>query len=249
VYRLPLALAAAAAILVTSACNPADVGAPLASSSAAAPTSTSPPAVPEQGSPAALAAELVVAPEVADAPYSSAIRKREWGDGWDSRGHGCDTRDLVLYTNADQGVRMSDDCRVDCPTAKPCWTSPYDGRHTRDPHELQIDHIVPVGEAAKSPIIGSGPGGRPTVPAAIAWTPSQKHAFYEDTNNLVPVTSAVNESKSDGDPAEWEPLDGSYVCEYATRYASVKVRYKVTVDPDEYDALTGMLSTCADSGS
>jgi hypothetical protein len=185
----------------------------------------------------ALLDQLYVALEDPNPRYSAELRDTEWGDGWDARGHDCDTRDLVLIQQAVAEVQTGPRCRVVCVAETPCWVSPYDGRPTSDPTELQIDHLVPVAEAAASPVAGSGP-------AADAWTPDWKHTFYEDLANLVAVTGSVNSQKSDGDPAEWRPPNRAYWCDYATAYVTVKAYHELSVDRAELDALRSMLGSC-----
>jgi Protein of unknown function (DUF1524) len=154
-------------------------------------------------------ADLAIAAEDPSAPYSAELRDAEWGDGWDSRGDGCDTRDLVLRHASVGELELGKGCQPRCVSQVACWTSPYDGKPTHEASELQIDHVVPVAEAARSRVRGSGPAGDPAVAEATVWSPAEKHAFYEDMDNLIAVTGRVNASKSDGDPAEWRPMNGA----------------------------------------
>jgi uncharacterized protein DUF1524 len=191
--------------------------------------------------------QLYIAPEDPNAPYSDEIRDAEWGEGWDSRGRGCDTRDVVLESQNRGEIRTRAGCQAECVSEAPCWTSPYDDVPTHDARDLEIDHIVPVGEAARSPVVGSGPAGEAAVPAAIAWSPAEKHKFYEDTKNLIAVTESVNQAKSDGDPAEWRPENRAYWCEYATVYTAAKVRHGLSADEAERDALRELFGECPTS--
>lgn len=174
--------------------------------------------------PAAIAA-LTVADEDPAAHYARA----DWG-AWAQHGHGCDTRENVLAAQG-RGVVMDGACRPGCPAAvPPCWTSPYDGISTGDPATLQIDHLVPLAEAAHS--------------GAAAWTPAQRHGYYNDPRNLVAVTAHANTSKGDRDPGEWKPPARDSWCAYATGWTAVKTRYGLTADQAEMDALGVMLVTC-----
>ena len=221
---------AALAALALTACKPIDLTSP--SSTPPAPT-TPPPA-----NAAALLRKLPVAEEDTGAHYT----RDEWGEDWSARGNGCTTRDLVLIRQSNGAARRGADCALRCPTAQPCWVSPYDGRPTADAGDLQIDHRVPLKEAARSRVLT---GGRPGPGAGRVWTAAQKHAYYEDQANLVAVTSSVNESKSDGDPADWRPAERTVWCDYATRYIQTKLRYRLTADAAERAALGQMLATCA----
>lgn len=175
--------------------------------------------------PQAELAALTIAPENGSAPY----RRADWGD-WTQHGRGCDTREVVL---ADQGQGEVTDaaCRPECPAAAPpCWTSPYDGVTAGNAAALQIDHLVPLAEAAHS--------------GAASWTTARRHAYYNDPANLVAVTIHANTSKGDRDPAEWRPAVRGSWCRYAAGWVHVKASYGLAADPAERDALAVMLNTC-----
>lgn len=220
---------AAVAVLALTACRPIDL---------TSPSSTPPgPAAPPPANAAALLKKLPVAEEDTGAHYV----RDEWGEDWTARGNGCTTRDLVLIRQSNDTAERGADCALRCPTAQPCWVSPYDGQATADAGDLQIDHRVPLKEVARSRVVT---GGKPGLGAGRLWTAAQKHAYYEDQTNLVAVTSSVNESKSDGDPAHWRPANHQAWCDYATRYIQTKLTYKLTADSAERAALGQMLATC-----
>ncbi len=224
VKRLAAGLVCAA--LAVTACKPIDLTSPASTG----------PAAPPPANAAALLKKLVVASEDTGAHYDRA----DWGEDWSERGGGCDTRDLVLIDQG-RGAQRGSGCAPTCPTARPCWVSPYDGRTTADAHDLQIDHRVPLKEAARSRVLV---GGNPGLGAARVWSAARKHAYYEDRGNLVAVTSSVNESKSDDDPAKWRPTNRKAWCDYATRYIRTKLKYRLTADKAEHAALAQMLATC-----
>lgn len=222
-----LAAGLAAAVLALTACDPIDVGAP----------APAPPAQPPPDA-AALFGKLLVAEEDTGAHYD----REDWGEDWADHGGGCDTRDIVLLEQA-RGAQRGDGCAPRCPAgARPCWVSPYDGRATTDPGELEIDHRVSLKEASRSRIIE--PGGRPGPGAARVWTAAQRAAFHDDRANLVAVTAGVNQGKSDEDAGDWKPADRTAWCDFATRYAQTKVAYRLTVDQVEHDGLAQMFATC-----
>jgi hypothetical protein len=220
-----LAAGLAAAALVLTACKPVDLTTP------AAP----PPAKPPPANAAALLKKLPIAEEDTGAHYE----RDEWGEDWSERADGCTTREVVLLEQAPT-ARRGNGCAPTCP-AKPCWVSPYDGRPTADAGELEIDHRVPLKEAAQSRVVA---GGKPGLGATRVWNAQQKHGYYEDRANLVAVTSSVNQSKSDGDPAEWKPADRKSWCDYATRYIQTKLKYRLSADRAEHAALGQQLATC-----
>jgi hypothetical protein len=146
---------------------------------------------------------------------------------WDSQGHGCDTRDIVLQRDG-KGVKTESDCKIVAGT----WTSPYNGKTYSDPQDLQIDHIVPLGDAWES--------------GADTWTNTKRDEFANDLtdNELIAVDSSDNERKGDDDPSEWRPPRQSFWCTYAKDWISVKMQWKLTITSAEKSALNEMLHTC-----
>lgn len=154
-------------------------------------------------------------------------RRDDWGD-WDyDPATKCNTRERVLARDG-RGLDVDSQCRPRCAGGE-CWTSPYDGVVVGDAGDLQIDHIVPIAEANRS--------------GARKWSKEQRKRFYNDEDNLVAVTSRTNQSKGDSDPGKWRPARENW-CEYATRYVTVKVRYKLHADAAEHAELKRMLNTC-----
>ncbi|WP_033401034.1 HNH endonuclease family protein [Actinokineospora enzanensis] len=173
---------------------------------------------------AALAALGAPRPEDTGAHYD----RDDWGDwAYDSKSK-CDTRESILVRDGD-GETVDSQCRSACPK-EACWTSRYDGVTAKDPHDLQIDHIVPLAEAARS--------------GARDWTPAQRKQFYNDQENLVAVTVRSNTQKSDGDPGKWRPALQTYWCDYVTGYVAIKTKYKLSVDDNELAGITAMFRSC-----
>ncbi|HVW32937.1 MAG TPA: lamin tail domain-containing protein [Acidimicrobiia bacterium] len=180
---------------------------------------------------AALLDDLAVAAEGARAGYD-----RDLFHHWIDADHdGCDTRAEVLEAESLAPVTVGPGCHV---TAGD-WISPYDGVESHDPATLDIDHMVPLAEAWDS--------------GASAWDASRREAYANDLgypNSLVAVTATANRSKGDQDPAEWKPPAPSFWCDYATWWTTVKIRWGLTADRAEVDALRAMLSGCdGDGGS
>lgn len=177
---------------------------------------------PAASGPLTTLAALTVAVEDTGAHY----RRADWGN-WTTT-HGCDTREQVLAAQG-TGETVDSACRPTCPATVPaCWTSPYDNLPTRDPADLDIDHLVALAQAERS--------------GARHWTPAQRVRYGNDPLNLVATTAAVNQAKGDRDPAKWQPT--WWRCEYAARWVAVKGKYRLTVDQAERDALAGMLGGC-----
>jgi hypothetical protein len=170
--------------------------------------------------------ELRVAPEVPSSGYD-----RTPFDHWvDADGDGCDTRDEVLIEESTTPAQVDP---FGCHVVAGDWTSIYDGYSTDDPSELEVDHVVALAEAWRS--------------GAAAWDADRRRAFANDLGDagaLIAVTAAMNRSKGDKDPAEWQPPDRGAWCEFAGAWVRVKVRWNLTVDSAEHQALRNMLRSC-----
>ncbi|MDT0547760.1 HNH endonuclease family protein [Streptomyces sp. DSM 41529] len=167
--------------------------------------------------------ELTVAPED-DVPGYSRSQFPHWINQ-----HGtCDTREVVLQRDG-ADVTQDDQCRA----VSGHWVSPYDGVAFDAAGQLDIDHVVPLKEAWRS--------------GAAAWTTEDRKAFANDLvhSQLIAVSARSNRSKSDKDPANWQPPLAGYRCTYGRAWISVKHVYGLAVDPAERSALEGMLDTCA----
>ena len=219
-------LSAAVLALVLSGCDPADLG-QASSSTAPASAGNSDLTAPDAPEAEKLLAGLTV--HVADT--GAHYKRTDWGDWEYDRSSKCSTREQVLRRDG-QGIKSDGQCRSTCPTAAktPCWTSLHDGVAVTSASKLQIDHIVPVSEAAHS--------------GARSWTKEQRETYYNDTENLVAVSIHSNESKGDKDPAVWRPPAHDSWCLYARAYVHIKAKYKLTIDEAEHDALVSMLHTC-----
>lgn len=166
--------------------------------------------------------ELKVAPRTSMDGYS-----REKFPHWDSQGSGCDTREVVLKRDG-KDVKTGKECN---PTSG-SWTSIYDGDTWTKPTDVDIDHMVPLGQAWAS--------------GAKSWTTEKREQFANDLTRpqLFAVTDNVNQQKSDKAPDQWKPPLVSFWCTYATDWIVVKHYYGLTVTDAEKSALTDMLRRC-----
>jgi uncharacterized protein DUF1524 len=162
----------------------------------------------------ALLARLPVAAAGADSGYD-----RERFPHWsDEDGDGCDTRCEVL--EAEQRPDGT-------------WISSYDGVTTDDGSELDVDHVVALAEAWRS--------------GAAQWDTARRERFANDLDDpdaLVAVTASSNRSKADQDPATWQPDNPDARCSFAHAWVETKVRWDLTADQAEVDALRGLLARC-----
>ncbi|MGW8719180.1 HNH endonuclease family protein [Streptomyces althioticus] len=144
---------------------------------------------------------------------------------------GCSTRAEVLLDEAvvapEQGAR--------CALSGGEWYSVYDDRYVQGPSGLDIDHLVPLAEAWDS--------------GASAWSAAEREAYANDLGDdrvLIAVSAASNRSKADQDPATWLPPASGYRCQYATDWVADKMRWGLSVDTDEAEALADLLGDCPD---
>lgn len=169
------------------------------------------------------------------APVLSGYDRALFGTGWDDADHdGCDTRAEVLQVETIAPVTYSNGCTV----ATGQWTSAYDGVTWTSASDVDVDHMVPLGEAWAS--------------GASTWTADRRVAYANDLGYpgaLNAVTSSVNQSKGDQDISQWLPPLASDQCQYAVDWVAVKWRWDQSIDETEQSALTSLLGTngCGDT--
>jgi hypothetical protein len=213
-------LLAVLAVAMTSACqvvplDPATTG--------TAPAAPAPPA----GSLSEQLAALPIAPEDTGAHY----KRDDWLEEWARTGE-CTTRETVLR-NQGQNVVVGANCQ---PTSGQ-WTSSYDGVTVTDPSKLDIDHVVPLAEVARSGPVVNGRRQRPG-----DWPVEQRHAYANDPEGLVAVTASSTRSKGDDDPARWLPDLNK--CAYIGSWLHMKTKYHLSIDQQEHDAIASVITTC-----
>ncbi|WP_299050243.1 DUF1524 domain-containing protein [uncultured Nocardioides sp.] len=151
---------------------------------------------------------------------------RHWVD---ADGDGCDARREVLISEAEERPTVGSGCSL----TGGRWFSYYDGVSRTSASDISVDHMVPLAEAWDS--------------GARSWDSSTRQAFANDLGDyrsLVGVTISSNSSKSDSDPAGWQP--GREQCRYVFEYTAVKVRWRLSVDSAERSALISRADSCSD---
>ncbi len=175
---------------------------------------------------AVLLAEVEVAAE-----HRSGYDRGDWAH-WNAGtvpDDGLDTRGEVL---ADQSL-----CPVGISGGRVrsgCWISVYDGGRFENAAELDIDHIVALGEAHDS-------GG-------WQWTAAQREEFANWPGALIAVSAASNRSKKAADPAEWMPPDATVHCEYLVSWTLTKAVWGLSMDPAEHDTIAQHTDACEGAG-
>lgn len=212
-----VSIAGAAAMLALTACQPVDVD-----PNAGGDSGTHQPTTGDAGQAAKDLKDLQVSSGTSMAGYS-----RTKFHIWASQGGGCDTRDVVLKRDG-EGVKTTTDCKI----TDGSWVSPYNGKTYSKPLDLDIDHLVPLGNAWLS--------------GAKDWTDDKRKAFANDLTRpqLIAVDLSDNRAKGDQDPSQWKPPSHDYWCTYAEDWITVKSYWKLTVTSAEKSALEDMLGTC-----
>ncbi|MEU7553142.1 HNH endonuclease family protein [Streptomyces sp. NPDC044571] len=153
---------------------------------------------------------------------------KHWNRGLNSS-DGCDTRKEVILNEAVVAPQVAAGCKL----TGGSWRSPYDNLVVTDAARLDVDHFVPLAEVHDS-------GG-------YAWDAARREAYANDQaspDTLIAVSAASNRSKSDKDPAQWLPSDGSYHCTYAATWVGTKLRWNLAADDAERQALLGLAEDC-----
>ncbi|MGA5499430.1 HNH endonuclease family protein [Streptomyces cinereoruber] len=153
---------------------------------------------------------------------------RHWNTGLDA-GDGCNTRNEVLLAEAVQEPAVAAGCKL----TGGKWLSYYDGVEVSEAGKLDIDHMVPLAEAWDS--------------GANTWDAKRREAYANDQGaaaSLVAVTARTNRSKADQDPATWMPPLPDAHCRYIGEWTATKLRWGLTVDQTEAEALKVYAAAC-----
>lgn len=160
-------------------------------------------------------------------PHWRAVSDPEfgWQDTPDAKG--CDAREVALYRDGENVEVNPNTCTVKSGT----WTDPYTGKTVTDPHELDIDHMVPLANAYRS--------------GANKWDENQGTIYANSSESLVSSDSSANREKGDQGPETWKPENKGAWCGYAIRWVGVKSDYGLNLTSQgEKDALGEMIDTC-----
>jgi hypothetical protein len=144
---------------------------------------------------------------------------------WTMVSASCDSRESILKS---VGFKTDSTCRPI--TGSTSYTSPYDGKKTDDPSELDIDHIIPL-------VYANNHG-------ASSWSKEQKTAFANDVSQLVAVSSDSANKKGDNGPSGWLP-QSDYQCTYASDWVNTAIKYHISVTSGDKKALKTALQSCS----
>jgi hypothetical protein len=162
-------------------------------------------------------------------PYS----RKSWKHWVDANKDGQDTRQEVLIAESLIYPQLSSDSKK---VIAGKWHDLYTNTIFTNPSDLDIDHLVPLGEAHRS-------GG-------CRWTEDEKKQFANfimHEEELIAVSKTANREKGQKDPTQWLPKNEAYRCEYASNWIVIKARWDLWVDKAEQQTLQGLIETnCVD---
>ena len=172
--------------------------------------------------------KVAVAEIPADRP---AYDRDEWNHWTDSDDDCQDARQEVLVAESRSTVSYRTDRR--CRVATGQWLAPYTNTVVTDPSKLDVDHMVPLGNAHDS--------------GARQWSRERREQYpnyLDDPQHLIAVTASANRSKGARGPEEWKPDAQSYWCQYAVDWITIKDTWDLAATAAEFTALQDMLATC-----
>ena len=169
---------------------------------------------------------LLMAAMIPSLSFAGDYDRRDYGYWIDDDGDCQNTRQEILVRDSLVSVSFVGD--KNCRVKSGLWFCPYTGLYFTDPRRLDIDHIVPLGEAHKS--------------GAAAFSPDKKEAFRNDPKNLVAVSAGANRSKGQRDPNYWMPTNRLFWFDYSILWARTKIRWGLSFDDDERAKIDCLLS-------
>lgn len=169
-------------------------------------------------------------------PSAGYNRVADFGPAWPGilgKTGGCDTRNVILERDmTDTTVKPKDRCDI----VKGVIFDPYTGRleqFTRGyktSGEIQIDHEVALENAYRS--------------GAMKLSYQQRVQLANDPLELVAASGRQNVIKGADNAAGWLPAYQPYDCLYVARQIAVKAKYRLSVTPQEKQAMLKTLDTC-----
>lgn len=197
---------------------------------------------------------LVTVPDKEDDKKNVGYSRAEWKHWTGTEGRSCwNTREEILYRDAVPGTAklvdkqkkatdkyeeacafgtpIEEDGRIKVSTEKSGeWIGPYSGKKITDSSEIDIDHVVPLSNAARN-------GGQ-------EWSAEKKETFANDPDNLLVTTAKENRTKGDKGPGKYMPPNKTYQCQYAKTYTAVVYKYDLSITESDYKELSKAIKAC-----
>ena len=138
-----------------------------------------------------------------------------------------DVRSQVLARQG-QNVKLSTD---GCAVESGSFADPYSGVTGLDKSQMQIDHSVPLGYAARH--------------GEQEWSAQKKQDYANDLSqgHLIAVYGKENIEKSDKGPSEWMPDKDQ--CGYAKNFADILFKWKLSTSKADHDVMQNVIQQCA----
>lgn len=161
---------------------------------------------------------------------------------WDNLTPCWTVREEVLYRDAvkDDTLTILDSNKVRtydknkaCYITGGTWIDPYTKQTFTNPQDLDIDHVVPLGYAAKG-------GGND-------WDSAKKEQYANNLDypgHLLAVSASANRAKGDKGPGDWKPENKDYLCQYAINWTAVVTNWNISMKGSDKSAILDMLKTC-----
>ena len=166
--------------------------------------------------------------EVKGRAAKTGYARAQFGDGW-ALVNGCSTRDIILHRDLTDDV-VDENCKV----VSGVLQDPYSGEQIvftkADSSAVQIDHVVALSDAWQK--------------GAQQLSREMRIQLANDPLELLAVSGAQNQAKSDSDAASWLPKNKLFRCEYVERQVAVKKKYSLWVTQAEKDAIKQVLVSC-----
>lgn len=192
-------------------------------------TASSPSTVGSGDSTSSQAGELLASLTVSSNTSKAGYSRAQFGPAWELPGQSCDTRDLILQRDVIH-LTLKGTCEVTAGTL----FDPYTGQtipFQRGPgDDVQIDHVVPLGDA--------------WISGASRWSATERQKLANDPLELLAVDAHNNEQKSDSTADQWMPPYKGEACSYVARQIAVKVKYRLAITPAEHSKMASVLATC-----
>ena len=112
------------------------------------------------------------------------------------------------------------------------WFSEYDGLTTTNPGDLDVDHVVALGEGWRA--------------GAWQWDDARRERFANDleSRQLIAVSAKSNRSKSAKRPDDWMPPRAEFHCQFLFDWIEVKHLWGLTVASPERGFMDQKLQSC-----
>ena len=201
----------------------ADAGTATAATSTTAASTTTASAPPET------TVQLIeqLRPLIAERDRGLPAYDRDHFAGWIDSDEDCvDTRHEILQAEAASFSMSAEGCAV----ASGEWFDLYTNRTFTDPRDLDVDHVVALADA--------------WVSGAWAWADELLDRFANDFGNLNAIAAGENRSKSARGPAGYSPSAPAAACDYLVQYATVKIRWGLSITPQDFEVVATGLADC-----